>query len=297
MSSRLRVSFDGNIAEDHVICWGITVALLKKSLFGKTAEERKRVIRKKVSQAIEELGIADIAGSNEFRVSMLSAWVRYYVFKLETDGRSYVLNILSPNSPIKSFRKILDPLKGLFEKYSKNIARPLAYTDEFMLQEWIDGVPLSEFRDGDIMKSDPDTVRMIEKSIFRTAKLLYQLWKDGYIYTPWEDYEVMYRNGDIILLDVTRFSKRADGKFFDYYYGAPFTPPDVIKPSDNPVHRLYYRGVSEKDYFGVDRKKYLKLFLMGIASECKSFEEFSRICPPELNAESIWTISDLQQRL
>lgn len=297
MSSPLRISFDENIAEDHVVCWGITVALLKKSLFGRTPDERREVIKRKIIKAIEELELDRVA--DEFRVSMLSAWVRYYVFKIDGNGKSYVLNILAPNSPINSFREILDPLKGVFEKYNENIARPIAYTDEFMLQEWVDGIPLSEFRDGDIMKSDPKTVKMIEESIFKSVKLLYSLWKDGYIYTPFEDYEAMYCKGKIVLLDVTRFSKRmnTDEEFFDCYYGIPFTPPDVLKPSDNPVNRLYFRGVSEKDYFGVDKKRYLELFLMGVASECESFEEFSSVCPPDVDAEMIWAISNPQQRL
>lgn len=284
----MRISFDDNIAEDHVICWGITVAIPKKYLFGKTREERKEKIKKKIIQAIEELDVASMAGSNEFRVTMLSAWVRYYVFKLDTDNCSYVLNILSPNSPVESFRKILDPLTDLFEKYSKNIAKPIVYTDNFMLQEWVKGIPISEFKDGDIMKSDEETVRKAEIAIFKTAKLLYRLWKDGYIYTPLEDYEVMYVNDDIVFLDITRFSKRnlPDRMFFDFYYGAPFTPPDIIKPSNVSLSRLYYRGVSEKDYFGVEREKYIKLFLKGVASECRSFDEFKLVCPNL--AEKIW---------
>lgn len=292
MSSRLKISFDENIAEDHVICWGITVALLKKSLFGKTPEERRKNIQKKVLQAVEELGI-----EGEFRVSMLSAWARYYVFKLEAGDERYVLNVLSPNSPIQSFRKVLDPLKEIFEKYAENIAKPVKYTDEFMLQEWVNGIPVSEFRDGDIMKGDPETVKMIEKTIFETSKLLYRLWRDGYIYTPFEDYEVMYCNGKIVLLDITRFARRnAKENYFDNYFGVPFTPPEVLK-SNNPVHRLYYRGVSEKDYFGVEKEKYIELFLRGAASECRSFEEFSQICPEYVDgkAEKIWAISSHQQ--
>ena len=296
MSSPLRISFDENIAEDHVVCWGITVALLKKSLFGKTPDERREIIKREIIRAIEELELDRVVG--KFRVSMLSAWVRYYVFKIEGGGKSYVLNILSPNSPINSFREILDPLKGIFGKYGENIAKPIAYTDEFMLQEWVDGIPLSEFRDGDIMKNDPETVRMIEESIFKCVKLLYSLWKDGYIYTPFEDYEAMYSKGKIVLLDVTRFSKaNTDEGFFDFYYGIPFTPPEVLKSSDNPVNRLYFRGVSEKDYFGVSRERYLELFLMGVASECESFEEFSSVCPPDVNPETIWAISNPQQKL
>lgn len=295
MSSRLKISFDESIANDHVICWGITVALLKKSLFGKTPEERRKNIQKKVLQAVEELGI-----EGEFRISLLSAWVRYYVFKLETEDERYVLNILSPNSPIESFRRVLDPLKEIFEKYSENIAKPVKYTDEFMLQEWVNGIPVSEFRDGDIMKSDPETVKMIEKTIFETSKLLYRIWRDGYIYTPFEDYEVMYCNGRIVLLDITRFARRrAEENYFDHYFGVPFTPPEVLK-GDSPVHRLYYRGVSEKDYFGVEKERYVELFLRGATSGCKSFEEFSQICLGHLKdtkAEKIWAISGPQQML
>ncbi|WP_202319054.1 hypothetical protein [Archaeoglobus neptunius] len=274
MSSRLRIELSSNVTADHVVCWGITVALLKKSLFGKTPEERTEVIKRKVTEAIEELGLDEI--SDEFRISLISAWVRYYVFKIEAGDKSFVLNILSPNSPIESFCTILDPLKSLFRNYKENIAVPVAYTDEFMLQEWYDGLPLSELKEGDIMKNDAESIEIIEESIYLTARLLYRLWRDGYVYTPWEDYEVMYKDGRLILLDVTRFEKVSDDCFFQFYYGAPFCPPDVLKDPQNPVNRMYFRGTCERDYFGVDKRRYIELFTRGIAEECESEEEFRK---------------------
>ncbi len=277
MSFRLKI--DDSVTADHVICWGISVALLKKSLFGSTPEERREKIKEKILQAIEEFDLQRTG--DEFRVSLLSAWVRYYVFRVESNTKTFVLNVLSPNSPVKSFREILDPLKNLFEKFRDEIAVPIAYTDEFMLQEWISGLPLSELRDGDIMKSDEKSRRIIEKSIYLTARLLYRLWKEGYVYSPWEDYEAMYRDGKIILLDVTRFEKRPDNEcFLQHYYGAPFCAPDVLKDTQNPVNRLYFRGTSERDYFGVERKKYEELFLKGLRDECRSEEEFRAAVSP-----------------
>ena len=271
MSFRLKI--DDSVTADHVICWGISVALLKKSLFGSTPEERRKRIEEKILQAIEELGLNKMA--EEFRVSLLSAWVRYYVFRVETDSKTFVLNVLSPNSPVRSFKEILDPLQGLFEKFKEEIAVPVAYSEEFMVQEWIDGLPLSELRDGDIMKGDGESRKIIEKSIYLTARLLYRLWKEGYVYSPWEDYEAMYSNGRILLLDVTRFEKRPEGEsFLQHYYGAPFCAPDVLKDPTNPVNRLYFRGTSERDYFGVERERYEKLFLKGLWDECRSEEEF-----------------------
>ncbi len=284
-----RTIFDSSIADDQVICWGITVGLPKDSLFGATIEERKERIQEKILKAFEELDVPKIAGSSEFRISMLSAWTRYYVFKIETGKGNYVLNVLSPNSTIGSFKSLLDPLQDLLKKYSQNFAKPLAYSDEFMLQEWVPGIPLSEFKDGDIMRRDDETLRIAEICIFKTAKLLYRLWKDGYIYSPWEDYEAMYFDGDIVLLDITRLSKSRKENFYDFYFGVPFTPPEVIKPKNlNPVYRLYFRGVSEIDYFGTSRKRYVELFLKGIASECGSFEEFREVCPPDIDAGKIW---------
>ncbi len=284
-----RTTFDDNIADDQVICWGITVGLPKDSLFGTTIEERRKRIREKILKAFEELDIPKIARSSEFRVSMLSAWTRYYVFKIETEGGSYVLNVLSPNSTIESFKSLLDPLQNLLKKYSRNFAKPLAYSDEFMLQEWVPGIPLSEFKEGDIMRRDDETLRIAEICIFKTAKLLYRLWKDGYIYSPWEDYEAMYFDGDIVLLDITRLSKSKKGNFYDFYFGVPFTPPEVVKPKNfDPVYRLYFRGVSEIDYFGTSRERYVELFLKGIASECESFEEFREVCPPSIDVGKIW---------
>ncbi len=279
-------SFDDNIADDQVICWGITVGLLRDSLFGSTREERRRRVQEKIFNAFEELDLPGITGSSRFRISLLSAWTRYYVFKIETEGKKYVLNVLSPNSTISSFRKVLDPLKNVFKKYSQNIARPLAYSDEFLLQEWIPGVPLSELKEGDMMMRDEKTLRTAETCIFKTAKLLYRLWKDGYVYTPWDDYEVMHYRDDVILLDLTRFSRKEDDNFYDFYFGVPFTPPDVIKQK-NPAYRLYFRGVSEIDYFGTSRKRYVELFLKGIASECESLEEFMEVCPPD--ARKTWS--------
>ncbi|AAB88967.1 hypothetical protein [Archaeoglobus fulgidus] len=271
MSFRLRI--DDSVTADHVVCWGVTVALLKKSLFGSTPEERKRRVEEKISQAVVELGLEGL--SDEFRVSMLSAWVRYYVFRVDAGEKTFVLNVLSPNSPVKSFRDILDPLRGLFEKFRENIAVPVAYTDEFMLQEWINGLPLSELRDGDVMRSDEKSRRIIEESIYLTARLLYRLWKEGFVYSPWEDYEAMYCDGKIVLLDVTRFEKKPSNEsFLQHYYGAPFCPPDVLKDPKSPVNRLYFRGTSERDYFGVEREKYEELFLKGIRDECGSEQEF-----------------------
>ncbi len=271
MSFRLKI--DENVTADHVVCWGVSVALLKKSLFGSTPEERRRRIEEKISQAIEELSLKEMA--DEFSVSMLSAWVRYYVFRIDAAGKTFVLNVLSPNSPVRSFKDILDPLEGLFEKFKDDIAVPIAYTDEFMLQEWIDGIPLSELRDGDMMKNDEKSRKIIEGSIYLTARLLYRLWKEGYSYTPWEDYEAMYCDGRIVLLDVTRFERKPlNESFLQYYYGAPFCAPDVLKNPTNPVNRLYFRGTSERDYFGVERRRYEELFLKGVWDECDDEEEF-----------------------
>jgi len=271
MSFRLRI--DESVASDHVVCWGISVALLKTSLFGSTPEERKRRIEEKISQAVEELGLEKLA--DEFSISMLSAWVRYYVFRIDAAGKTFVLNVLSPNSPVRSFKEVLDPLKTLFEKFKENIAVPLAYTDEFMLQEWINGTPLSELRDGDVMKNDDESKKIIEESIYQTARLLYRLWREGYSYSPWEDYEAMYCKGKIVLLDVTRFERRpSNWSFVQYYYGAPFCPPDVLRDPTNPVNRLYFRGTGERDYFGVERKRYEELFLKGVMDECDCEDEF-----------------------
>ncbi len=283
-----RTIFDDSIADDQVICWGVTVGLPKNTLFGATVEERREKVREKILRAFEELDIPKIAGSSEFRVSLLSAWTRYYVFKIETEKRSYVLNVLSPNSTIESFKSLLSPLQDLLRRYSQNFAMPLAYTDEFMLQEWVPGIPLSEFKDGDIMRRDDETLRMAETCIFKTAKLLYRLWKDGYIYSPWEDYEVMYFNEDVVLLDVTRLSKSRGESFYEFYFGVPFLSPDVLRSKD-PVYRLYFRGVSEIDYFGTSRKRYVELFLKGVASECESFEEFRDVCPSDVDARKMWS--------
>jgi len=279
MNFRLRV--DENVAADHVICWGVTVALLKKSLFGSTPEERRKVVEQKVKDAIDKLQLSKL--SDEFEVSLLSAWVRYYVFKLKAGDETFVLNILSPNSPIKSFRLILDPLKPLFEKFRKEIAVPIAYTDEFMLQEWIDGIPLSELREGSIMKRDRESVKIIEESIYLTSKLLYRIWREGYAFSPWEDYEAIYKKDKIILLDVTRFSKKPENEnFVQHYFGVPFCPPEVLKDTKNPVNRLYFRGVDESDYFGVKKSRYIELFLKGLREECRDDEEFIKEVTPFL---------------
>jgi len=269
----MKVEFDENIAEDFVICWGLTVRLPKYALFGSTREERRKTLEKKIREILKEIPL----NFERAKIRLASAWVRYYVFELDLDGRKFALNILSPNSSIKSFKKIEFP--------EKNVAKPIYLSDEFMLQEWIDGIPLSEFREGFIMKEDPK----IGKCIKLTAKLLYELFKIGYIYNPWEDYEAVLRGDEIILLDLTRFERSKLGRrdFVKQYYGAPFFSPDLIV--ENERNRIFWRGTSDRDYFGVSREEYEELFLEGISLACNSFEEFLDVSQiDEERASSIW---------
>ena len=268
----MKVHIDENIANDFVICWGLIVRLPKYALFGKTREERRRNLEEKIMEILKEIPFS----FESAKVSLASAWVRYYVFELELDGRKFALNILSPNSSIKSFKNLDFPDKG--------IARPVFLSEEFMLQEWIEGIPLSEFREGFILKQD----ERIEKCITLTAELLYELFKLGYIYEPWEDYEAVLREKEIVLLDLTRFSRRnlKRREFLKNYYGAPFFSPDLIVNDER--NRIFWRGTSERDYFGASREKYEELFLKGIARACDSFEEFLDVAQNEDKARSIW---------
>ncbi|MET1125062.1 MAG: hypothetical protein ABWW66_07400 [Archaeoglobaceae archaeon] len=254
----MRVTFDENIANDYVECWGITVHLLKSTLFARTREERFRILSEKIRRALEEF--SDFI-SGDVRVSLASAWVRYYVFRVEADG-TYALLVLSPDSPVGSFKKCIESLGNLLERFAANVAKPLAFSDEFMLQEWVNAKPLSEFRDGDVLVD----VENARKCIELAGYLLWKLNEEGYVYHPWDDYELAYDGEKLIFLDVTRFVRKtlSPAEFFDFYFGAPFTPPEIIKPSDDPAHRLYYRGVSEKDYFGTSREEYVELFLKGV---------------------------------
>ncbi len=280
----MRVIFEDNIADDQVECWGISVPLLKKSLFGKTREERYERVRSIVLEAIETF--SDYI-QGDIRVSLASAWTRYYVFRIEAD-RTYALNVIAPNSELESFRKIVDAVSQLIEAFPHNVAKPLACTDEFMLQEWIDGLPLSEFRDGDIIKDVENAKRCIPMASY----LLWKFNELGFVYYPWDDYEVALCDGRLVFLDVTRFVRRRlrPEEFFDFYFGAPFTPPEIVKPSDDPAHRLYWRGVSEKDYFGTSRREYVELFLAGVAAACENYETFLRVC--DADAEKIWKIGE-----
>lgn len=269
----MKVEFDESIAEDFVICWGLNVRLPKYALFGSTREERRKTLEKKIREILKEIPLS----FERAKVRLASAWVRYYVFELDLDGRKFALNILSPNSSIKSFKKIEFP--------EKNVAKPIYLSEEFMLQEWIDGIPLSEFREGFIMKEDP----RIGKCIKLTAKLLYELFKIGYIYDPWEDYEAVLRGDEIILLDLTRFERSKLGRrdFVKKYYSAPFFSPDLMV--ENERNRIFWRGTSDRDYFGVSREEYEDLFLEGISLACNSFEEFLDVSQiDEEKAGSIW---------
>ena len=104
--------------------------------------------------------------------------------------------------------------------------------------------------------------------------------KLGYVYHPWEDYEAMLKGNDIVLLDITRLIKKrlSEEDFVDFYFGVPFCSPEIIKPKrrDDPAIRLYWRGISERDYFGTDRSNYLKLFLEGI-KPIATEKEFKRV--------------------
>uniref|UniRef100_A0A7C4WEC1 Uncharacterized protein n=1 Tax=Geoglobus ahangari TaxID=113653 RepID=A0A7C4WEC1_9EURY len=290
----MKVKFDDNIGTDTIECWGITVHLLKSILFGKTKEERKKRIKEIISEKLLEIipKIEEKYGYiEEVHVSLASAWTRYYVFRLECFGENknvFALNLLSPNSHLKSFKNFEETIKDILKKFPDNIAKPLYISDDIMLQEWVEGKLLSDFKDGDILIDEEEAKRCIPL----TSSFLYELKKEGYVYTPWDDYEVVLRDNKIILLDLTRFVKRdlKEEEFFEFYYGVPFTPPEIIKPHpENPAHRLYWRGVSDKDYFGTDRKEYRRLFLLGVARECESFEEFKRVCGNVIkDAEKLW---------
>ncbi len=288
----MKVKFDENIAEDQVECWGISVPLLKDTLFASSREERRRIVEKKVLEAVNVFlpTIESFCGKvDEITVSLASAWTRYYVFKLDVSAdetATFALNVLAPNSPLKSFKDVVENVKEVVRKFPQNVAKPLTATNEYMLQEWVTGKPLSDFRDGDILRD----VENARKCIPMVAELLYRLNCEGYVYYPWDDYEVMLSD-TIVLLDITRFVRRRlrHEEFFDFYFGAPFTPPEIIKPSSNPAHRLYWRGVSEKDYFGTSREEYIRLFLLGVAKVCKSYEEFLKVCTNlDVEPEEIW---------
>jgi len=281
MNSRMKVIFDDSISNDTVIAWNTTVPLFKESLFNADKEKRKEIIKKKIIDIlpllIEKIEEEINSEINEVKVSLASAWVRYYVFKLEVnDEHSFALNLLSPNSPVKSFKNHWEDAVKIYRRFPRNVAKPIAVGNEFLLQEWINGTPISEFREGDIMVD----VENAKKCIPLVSRFLFELNKFGYVYHPWEDYEVMLRNGDIVLLDVTRFVKKRlnEEEFIDFYFGVPFCSPDIIKPKkDDPSVRLYWKGVSEKDYFGTSKKEYIKLFLEGIKSVATE-DEFKKIC-------------------
>lgn len=268
----MRVLFDENIGDDSLVCWNVTVRIPKYALFGATREERKRNWEKKILEILSEFEFESVS------VRLASAWVRYYVFEILADGRRFALNVLSPNSPIVDFREIDFP-------DIENIAKPLVISRDYMLQEWIDGLPLSEFREGFSMKRED----LAEECIKLTAELLYKIFKLGYLYCPWEDYEAIFSDGKIILLDLTRFTRKSieKEKFFSYYYGAPFSSPEILV--ENEINRVFWRGTSEKDYFGTSREKYEKLFLEGIANACDDFEEFLAVSRlDESEARSLW---------
>ncbi|MEM4524343.1 MAG: hypothetical protein QXF29_04480 [Archaeoglobaceae archaeon] len=267
----MKVLFDENLADDYVICWGVTVRLPKYALFGNTREERRRNWERKLLEILKDLPISFERAS----VRLASAWVRYYVFELKLDNRKFALNVLSPNSILSSFKDIDFPDIG--------IAKPLLISEDYMLQEWVEGIPLSEFRDGFIMKND----ERVRDCIKLTANLLYRLSKQGYVYKPWEDYEAVLRGKEIVLLDPTRFSRENPENFFEFYYGAPFSSPDILKNDER--NRILWRGISERDYFGTSREEYEDLFLQGIAMASDDFEEFLRVsCIDEERARMIW---------
>ncbi|MEM0203718.1 MAG: hypothetical protein QXO16_07270 [Archaeoglobaceae archaeon] len=270
----MKVLFDDNIADDSLVCWGVTVRLPKYALFGATREERRKNWEKKLLEVLADLKF----GFENVTVRLASAWVRYYVFEVLADRSRFALNVLSPNSPIRDFREIDFPK-------IENIAKPLAISQDYMLQEWVDGIPLSEFREGFSMKRED----LARECIKLTAELLYKIFKLDYIYSPWEDYEAVYSDGKIVLLDLTRFVKRDIGRedFFPHYYGAPFSSPDILVEDER--NRIFWRGTSEKDYFGTSREEYEKLFLEGIASVCDDFEEFLAVSRlEETRARALW---------
>jgi len=280
----MKVIFDENIANDTVIAWNITIPLFKESLFSRDREERKKIIEGKIKDVlpyfIEEIEKEIEERVDEIYISLESAWVRYYVFKLDVIASKnryrFALNLLSPNSPIKSFKDHWKKALDVYEKLPRNIAKPIVVTDEFMLQEWVNGIPLSEFKEGDIIVDEESAKRCISPVL----RLLFKLNKLGYVYHPWEDYEVMLRANDIVLLDVTRLIRKrlSEEEFVDFYFGVPFCSPEIVKPKrvDTSV-RLYWRGISERDYFGTSKKEYIKLFLEGIKPVATE-EEFKKIC-------------------
>jgi hypothetical protein len=291
----MKVTFDENIGSDTVISWGVSVPILKSCLFGETEEERRRTIEEKITVNLNEIIPAierEVGKIDTIKISLASAWVRYYVFKLECSGDknySFALDLLAPNSPLVSFKRYRRTISEICSRFPENVAKPIFISDEIMLQEWVSGKPLSDFKDGDILVDEENA----RKCIPLTSSFLYRLKKAGYIYMPWDDYEVMLKDGNIVMLDITRFEKRdlPEEEFFSFYYGVPFTPPEVIKPNpENPAHRLYWRGVSDKDYFGTDRKDYIRLFLLGVARECDSLDEFKRVCKhlDIKNIENLW---------
>ncbi|MEM1578593.1 MAG: hypothetical protein QXN34_04330 [Archaeoglobaceae archaeon] len=271
----MKVVFDDSIGNDFLICWGVTVRLPKYSLFGETRGERIRKVKEKILAAINEFSLDKF---DSIHVKLASAWVRYYVFELSVNGERFALNILSPNSPIKSFQNLEFP-------FIEEIAKPLAVCDEFMLQEWVEGVPLSELRDGFLLR-DEEKAKMCIKL---ASKLLYKIFKLGYVYTPWEDYEAILKGSKLFLLDVTRFVRKHlnPEEFFRFYYGAPFSSPELLVEDEK--NRVFWRGISEKDYFGTSRKEYERIFLEGIAEVCKEFEEFLLLSGMnEEEARKIW---------
>ncbi len=284
----MRVKFEDNVYSDTIECWGITVVIPRRHLFGRSKEERRKNIIKIINEKIEMILPTierDLGEICEIDVSLESAWVRYYVFKIECFGekgiKRYALNILSPNSPIDSFKRFEKIANDLILNFPNNVAKPIYISDDTLLQEWIDGKPLSEFKDGDLIVDEEKAKKLIPM----TTSLLYRFKKKNYVYTPWEDYEVMLKGNDLILLDLTRFKKTnlKDCDFFDFYFGVPFTQPYAIKGRDS----FYWRGVSEKDYFGTNRRDYIRLFLLGVAMECENFEEFRNVCKFVVDDETV----------
>jgi hypothetical protein len=186
-------------------------------------ELSSRLFERRIFWKILDLHGVDEGEVGEVVIDHVSCWMQYHVFRLGVRvGEEYfnvAINLLPPSQKEGIFLKSWELAKRAFTAGTTPEPLLLSEDGRLFVQEWVNGVVVSEIT-GEVWLMEKDrTLKLICDSIRR-------LFQKRLVFYPISDYEIMIKDERALFLDITRF-REIDGE--DIEVILPFYRNALIK--------------------------------------------------------------------
>ncbi|AGK61560.1 hypothetical protein Asulf_01583 [Archaeoglobus sulfaticallidus PM70-1] len=203
-----------NIGRDRITYSG-RVEMIPTAVWMSPKEIKEELSSKLFDEGLlfELIGM-DALNDADIVIEHVSCWMQYHVFRLEVRDEKTIrvaLNLLPSSQKEPLFKHYWKSAKKAWE--AGVVAEPLLLSKDgrLFIQEWVDGIPVSEIVGEEWIKKKEEIITSICNSIL-------ELYKVGYAFHPLTDYEVMLKDGKAIFLDITRLREVKDSIEFEEMY-------------------------------------------------------------------------------